>query len=248
MNNKLIFLGLIPVLMLLVPNVSASIVDYNDEPEEQEQCEERTDYDFLCSGSQGVTGVPFCDLYGNSTERIEQFPNLTGNRCFDRMANQVNFCETFDDLTDTYEDCRKVPGSEEFYEYLQTGGPDESCLFDVYQVKCQPDPVTDECPPDFGSNEDGRCFPAPNGEWKCPEGYHGTDDDETGQCYPNDEGCNAADLTYDGERFDYVLLTDRPDGKMDRCISLHDICGEDGEIPDHPKCEEFLEVFAEQLG
>ena len=45
------------------------------------------------------------------------------------------------------------------YEYLKTGGPDESCFFDVYQIKCLPNPITDECPPGFGQNEDDRCFP-----------------------------------------------------------------------------------------
>jgi hypothetical protein len=214
----------------------ATVVDYEDEPEEQEQCEEGSDYPSLCSGSQGVTGVPFCDLF-NSTQRAQSFPNVTGNRCFDRMANQINFCETFDDLTSTYEDCRKVPGSEEFYEYLKTGGPDESCLFDISQIKCLPDPISDECPPDFGDNEDGRCFPMTNGEWKCPEGYHGTDDDESGQCYPNSEGCE-----YDN----YVLLTDRPDGKSDLCAYLGYMCQEGDEDSDHPKCEEYLEEQAER--
>ena len=247
MNNRLIFLGLIPVLMLLIPNVSASIVDYNDEPEEQEECEERTDYDFLCAGSSGATGLPFCDKY-NSTQRAQQFPNLTNpSQCFSREYNPIGFCQEFDDITDTYEYCRNVPGTEEYFEYAKTGGPDESCLFDVYQIKCQAFPNMNEsaraqCPEGFGTNEDDRCFPLHSAG--CPEGYHDVNDDETGQCYPNDEGCNAADLTYDGERFDYVLLTDRHNGKVDRCVSLHDICGENGEIPDHPKCEEFLEAFA----
>ena len=31
---------------------------------------------FLCSGSGGVAGLPFCDQY-NATQRAEQFPNLT---------------------------------------------------------------------------------------------------------------------------------------------------------------------------
>ena len=145
------------------------------------------------------------------------------------MANQINFCEEFDDLTDTYEDCRKVPGSEEFYEYLKTGGPDESCLFDVYQVKCQTDPVTDECPPSFGHNEDGYCFPVKYGNWVCPEGYHDVDDDETGQCYPNDEECPD----------DYFLVPD-PDVEDDgdRCAKPSYICNDE---PEHPECKDYLE-------
>jgi hypothetical protein len=228
---KSMYISLAVALIILgVPSslAFASIVDYNDETEQEEQCKEESDYDHLCNGSTGVTGIPFCDKY-NGTRILQQFPNITGNRCFDRMANQVNFCETFDDLTSTYEYCRKVPGSEEFYEYLKTGGPDESCLFDVSQIKCQPDPLTDECPPGFGNNEDGRCFPAPLGEWRCPVGYHNEDDDESGQCYPNSEGCE-----YDN----FVLLTDT--GRSDRCAYLGYICGE-GNENSHPRCEEFLE-------
>jgi hypothetical protein len=229
--NTLIFLTPLLFLLLVPTNVFATVVDYDDKPQEQEECEEQSDYDFLCNGSSGVTGIPYCDLYGNATERKEQFPNMTGNRCFDRMANPVNFCATFDDLTQTYEDCRKVPGSKEFYEYLKTGGPDQSCLFDITQIKCLPDPITDECPPDFGDNEDGRCFPAPNGEWKCPEGYHDVDDDESGQCYPNSEGC----------KYDYYVLIDDPTDEGDRCAYLGYICHEGDQNSDHPRCKEFLE-------
>ena len=54
----------------------ATIVDYDDKPEIQEECEERSDYDFLCSGANGATGIPFWDLY-NSTEReLSNFPML----------------------------------------------------------------------------------------------------------------------------------------------------------------------------
>ena len=61
----------------------------------------------------------------------------------------------------------------------------------------------------------------------CPEGYHG-EGDETGQCYSNDTGCD-----YDG----YVLLTDREEGKSDRCAKLDYLCSE-SEDPTHPACKE----------
>jgi hypothetical protein len=32
---------------------------------------------------------------------------------------------------------------------------DECCLFDVFQEKCLPSQITDECPEDFGTHEDG---------------------------------------------------------------------------------------------
>jgi hypothetical protein len=46
-----------------------------------------------------------------------------------------------------------------------------------------------ECPKGFATNEDDYCFPLHDAG--CPEGYHSEDEDETGQCYPNDEGCNT---------------------------------------------------------
>ena len=152
-------------------------------------CDEATLSDnFLCNGSNGVKGLPYCDKYDEKT-RAKIFPELRG--CWDREIFLLTFCKEFGDLEGTYEYCRQIPESEEYIEYLETGGPDESCLFDIEQIKCLPSPITDECPENFGTNEDGQCFPLnEDGDWECPEGYHGEDDDETGQCYPNDEGCN----------------------------------------------------------
>jgi hypothetical protein len=65
---------------------------------------------------------------------------------------------------------------------MNTGRPDTSCLFDAYQEKCRPDPITGRCPEGFGRNEDKYCFPdnmGPNGKWGCPDGYHTVDDDES---------------------------------------------------------------------
>lgn len=223
----------------------ATVVDYDDEPQEQEECEERSDYDFLCSGSGGATGIPFCDEY-NSTQRAQQFPNLTNpSHCMNREYNPIEFCEQFDDLTSTYEYCRNVTGSEEYFEYAKTGGPDESCLFDVYQIKCQAFPNANEsapaqCPEGFFTNEDEYCVP--NHDEGCPEGYHSTDEDESGQCYPNNEGCDAwVQPAYIDERFEYILEKD--DYRGDICRNPHNYC------PDHrdvPECKEFLEAEAEQ--
>jgi hypothetical protein len=90
--------------------------------------------------------------------------------------------------------------------------PDRSCMFDAYQLKCIPG-AEQECPEGFGNNDDSTCFFLH--KEGCPEGYHSTDNDETGQCYSNKGGCNSY-ATINGTRHDYVLLTDRP-GKEDIC-------------------------------
>lgn len=82
----------------------ASLVDYKDETEEEEECKEESDYPSLCSGSNGVNGKPFCDKY-NATERTEYYPNATKG-CWDRTTPPITFCKAFDALTDTYEYCR----------------------------------------------------------------------------------------------------------------------------------------------
>jgi hypothetical protein len=45
----------------------ASIVDYDDESEKEEECKEESVYDYLYNGGGGVNGLPFCDEY-NATE------------------------------------------------------------------------------------------------------------------------------------------------------------------------------------
>ena len=94
----------------------------------------------------------------------------------------------------------------------QDFNPDRSCMFDAFQLKCIPG-ADQECPDGFGNNDDSTCFFLHT--QGCPEGYHSTDNDETGQCYSNKEGCNAY-VTINGTRNDYVLLTDIP-GKGDNC-------------------------------
>ncbi len=111
--------------------------------------------------------------------------------------------------------------------------PDESCLFDVYQKQCIPG-SEQECPrPQFGNNEDYTCFPKTfiNGtwDWECPEGYHSEDDDETGQCYPNDKGCSPG----------LVLITSSDSGdKLDRCADMTYLCDEEEYIKED-YCIEF---------
>lgn len=111
--------------------------------------------------------------------------------------------------------------------------PDYSCLFDVYQVQCIPG-SEQECPDNFGNNDDATCFPLDeDGDWTCPEDYHGRDDDETGQCYPNDKGC---------EWEDYILIEEER-----RCASLSYICNEDEHKAEN-YCIDFCNEDPERFG
>jgi hypothetical protein len=123
--------------------------------------------------------------------------------------------------------------------------PDESCLYDAYQKRCIPG-SEQPCPkPQFGNNEDNTCWPKTfiNGEWKrqCPDDYHTTDGDETGQCYPNSSDCGeGAYVSEDGtSRFNYILLTgnDSPN-PYDTCADPYDLCAHK---PDHQGCNEWRE-------
>ena len=61
--------------------------------------------------------------------------------------------------------------------------PDDDCLFNPSLPKCAP--LEDgQCPDGFLMNEDGQCFP----DKPCPTGFEKRDEDETGRCYPIDDG------------------------------------------------------------
>lgn len=98
--------------------------------------------------------------------------------------------------------------------------PDESCLFDVFQLKCVPG-SQQECPEGFGAADPDNCFPmiGENGTWACPDGYHSVEDDETGQCYSNDEGCE----------YDDMIFTEDKTG----CVEYKISCDVN---PNHPLC------------
>lgn len=62
--------------------------------------------------------------------------------------------------------------------------PEGDYLFNPGLPKCVRGPDGD-CSDGFATNEDGQCFPRGG----CPEGYHGVEDDESGRCISNTEGC-----------------------------------------------------------
>lgn len=99
-----------------------------------------------------------------------------------------------------------------------------------------------ECPEDFGRNEDATCFPLiDNGEWGCPEGYHTREGDETGQCYSNERVC---------EWESYIFLEGGKDGEGDddSCAVLYGICGIDKNEKFEEECIEFCNENPESIG
>ena len=79
-----------------------------------------------------------------------------------------------------------------------------------------------------------------NGEWvrRCPEDYHTTDGDETGQCYPNSNNCTDASLIINGKQVYYVLRTgDDSPNPYDTCTDPRTVCETE---PDHEVCKLIL--------
>jgi hypothetical protein len=111
--------------------------------------------------------------------------------------------------------------------------PDESCMFDAYQLKCVPG-AEQECPEGFAQNEDPTCWFEHD---ICPEGYLTVDDDETGKCY-NDVSCVDSYLVTNDTRFNYVFLEDER-----RCANPSYLCEEPA---DHLVCKEYLEAVESQ--
>ena len=88
-------------------------------------------------------------------------------------------------------------------------GPDGDCLFNPDLPKCAA--VDGECPDGFFQNEDEQCVP----EGGCPDGYHTVDDDESGRCIPNSDGCPPG-------------MIFRPDGKT--CGYKEELCQDDPQL------------------
>jgi hypothetical protein len=141
--------------------------------------------------------------------------------------------ERADDLASMYKEDRPAINPD--------FAPDESCLFDIFQDKCAPG-SQQECPEDFGTNEDLNCVPQINdGHRMCPDGYHTSDGDETGQCYPNSNGCSDANLTSEDRtsNFNFILLTgDDSPNPYDTCADPRSLCVDQ---PDHSGCKEYRE-------
>jgi hypothetical protein len=90
-----------------------------------------------------------------------------------------------------------------FVAFGTEGGPDEACLYDTSLAKCTPGP--EGCLEGFGTNDEGQCFPLHD---RCPDGYHGHEDDESGECIPDSIPCEEGyimNLSFPScERKDFV--------------------------------------------
>ncbi len=84
---------------------------------------------------------------------------------------------------DTESDGSIEPLSSDTQSDSSTTKPDRDCLFDPDLPKCAA--VNGKCPDGFNQNEDEQCVPRGG----CPKEYHTVDDDETGRCIPNSDGC-----------------------------------------------------------
>jgi len=98
-------------------------------------------------------------------------------------------------------------------------GPDRDCLFNPNLPKCAA--IDGECPDGFNQNGDEQCVP----EGGCPQGYHTVDDDESGRCIPNSEGCPSGMIFRPNEKtcgYKEDICAQYPD--LDSCIETPQEC------------------------
>jgi hypothetical protein len=145
---------------------------------------------------------------------------ITEEGFFCEAGSTEHTCEIFDPELD-------LPSNSRF-------DPDEDCLFNVDQPKCTP-PEGVDCPEGFGTNEDRQCFPLnEDGDWECPEDHHSVEDDETGQCYPDEEGCPEG-----------MIWTGKTEDSHNACSSPYSVCDE---MPEHDVCIEYCNEGPNRAG
>lgn len=133
-------------------------------------------------------------VYGQSNETDSQFedlakinPNIMGEKN-KQVGNGQSSSENGPSGNDSENTGDSPMDTKESNSHIgiAKSQPDGDCLFDPSLTKCAPD-ENGHCPEGFYMNENEQCFPAhDNG---CPDGYHSPDDDETGRCIINTEGC-----------------------------------------------------------
>ena len=108
----------------------------------------------------------------------EEIPESTN----EQLTSKSGSSEDNSDISDN----QSISGESNTPKGSSTSEPDGDCMFDPSLPKCAPD-ENGNCPEGFYMNGYEQCFPAHDGG--CPVGYHSADDDETGRCIPNSEGC-----------------------------------------------------------
>jgi hypothetical protein len=119
-------------------------------------------------------------------------------------------------------------------------GPDGDCLFDPNLPKCAS--VDGDCPDGFFQNGYEQCVPVGG----CPDGYHTVDDDETGRCIPNSDGCpDGMIFRPNGETCGYKEDLCQDNADLDGCVETPQECnnGRDDDVDgltdsEDPDCEQ----------
>ncbi len=119
-------------------------------------------------------------------------------------------------------------------------GPDGDCLFDPNLPKCAS--VDGDCPDGFFQNGYEQCVPVGG----CPDGYHTVDDDETGTCIPNSDGCpDGMIFRPNGETCGYKEDLCQDNADLDGCVETPQECnnGRDDDVDgltdsEDPDCEQ----------
>jgi hypothetical protein len=99
--------------------------------------------------------------------------------------------------------------------------PDGDCLFDPNLPKCAS--VDGECPDGFFQNGYEQCVP--DHRDGCPDGYHSVDDDETGRCIPNSDGCPEGMIfRSNGKTCGYKEGLCKGDPSLEGCVETPQEC------------------------
>ena len=105
-------------------------------------------------------------------------------------------------------------------------GPDNDCLLNPDLPKCAS--VDGECPDGFFQNEDEQCVP----EGGCPNDYHTVDDDETGRCIPDSDGCPEGMIfRFDGKTCGDKDQLCQDNSDLEDCVETPGKC--DASYPNH---------------
>ena len=163
----------------------------NDDDNEDDDNEEQADVMFTCPDGSVVSKnaicpavLPYCDTDEGkaavSCHDRYDYDQITGlYPCLDgsQVSDPQDCGSASERLNELGGTAQLAPG--------QVPLENKPCLYDTSLPQCAP--VDGNCRDGYGKNEDGRCFPEHS---KCPDGYHGHEDDESGECISNNTSCD----------------------------------------------------------